>query len=145
MCLNFLLLILWSIGASEVLQCEFSRILKINNRRNVQRRIANGIQSLSPLLVIGMNLACVSSNRKPLLFDSCQKSVWKECISYPSPDPRGHLSKWDYQYQNSSWDSQKKTVISSLFWKPLSQSIPRSVQPVKEHTAMGCPLNQQCG
>lgn len=47
--LNFLCLILWSAGASEVLQREFSRILKINNRRNVQRKIANGIQSLPPL------------------------------------------------------------------------------------------------
>lgn len=54
------------------------------------------------LLVIGLNLACVGSNRKPLLFDSCQKSVWKECISYPSPDPNGWLPKRDHQKQNSS-------------------------------------------
>lgn len=54
------------------------------------------------LLVIGLNLACVGSNRKRLLFDRCQKSVWNECISHPTPDPDGWLPKSDPQNQNSS-------------------------------------------
>lgn len=54
------------------------------------------------LLVLGLGLACVGSNRKPFLFDRCRRSVWKESTSHPTPDPDGWLPKSNPQNQNSS-------------------------------------------
>lgn len=67
------------------------------------------------LLVIGLNLACVGRNRKPLLFDRCQKPVWKEHISHLDTDPDGWLPKSDPLKQ-----PQEKTSFSSLSQKALS-------------------------
>lgn len=41
----------------------------------------------------GVNLGCVSSNRKPLFFDRCQKCVRRECIISPPPDPDAFMPK----------------------------------------------------
>lgn len=132
--LNFLCLLLWSTGASEVLQCKFSRILKINNREMYRGRLLMGYRAFSPLGHWFESGMCWQQ-KKTITFWQVSE-VCKELISHPTPDPDGWLPKSDPQKQNYSWQPQKQTDISCLPQPPFSQpalkcsdSQPKTVLP----------------